>query len=671
MLLAHTQIQATPVILTVQTQSPTHINSHVYPESGPQDSQRQLLGAIEATQSSVVDVENTETLLPYEISHVQNVPTLSLLNTVDFDNVSEVWSFEYETMSLGTQHGQINRYYRVMYFTRSHHTIGASDSANKCLEPGTTYVACLRHLRAEYIVLESGTEALDETPKDRVGNNSWGGFPHFPITSTLESHPLSARQTVSLRIPHAWVRSALARERNSTRADSDSYGEVGSQPALDFGIGMMFMPIPDANTGLTPPNNVLVFDMFTVLENTFEQLAITKRTAYSIATHVSFWTAMADNDHLTRVVTIEYLLDVGHLLTDIKISANEGVIGSGGQMRPVSAQDCAVMQSRIDTMANPHCLARQKLCEPIVLVDGEGANVQTWVTVVFPIPGWHTSEVFQFNTLLYSNLSNANHGSGMLALSTLNFFTSHAPRVECMPATAVSFDATRHVHTELYRGHALQAESITGVFSVFNDTSLSSAEALSTLVLRPDDTPEALAYFQKYTDERLRLDQLYMSHGKIDHVFPSQINNRVQGTGDGRTTLTLDAELLTRCPLLISAPGPEDESPCITTNDWGLTGQKTRIGSSVYYVHQVFGTSNTEAEDLAWLANNVFGTSDPLALKTFRDAVLSRPFLSPSAAQRKPYAAIFWIWPVFLWPNTAPIGLVDKTVISMAWSIAP
>jgi hypothetical protein len=56
----------------------------------------------------------------------------------------------------------------------------------------------------------------------------------------------------------------------------------------------MFLPHAEFNTQQTPPNNVLVFDMFTVLENTFEQ------------------------------ITIEYLLDVGHKLDDIKISTNNG-----------------------------------------------------------------------------------------------------------------------------------------------------------------------------------------------------------------------------------------------------------------------------------------------------------------------------------------------------------
>ena len=224
-----------------------------------------------------------------------------------------------------------------------------------------------------------------------------------------------------------------------------------------------------------------------------------------------------------------------------------------------------------------------------------------------------------------------------------------------------------HVHAELYRGHTLVAERISGMFSVFNDTSLSSTEALTTLVLRPDDSHEALTYFQTYTDERLRLDELYMSHGKLSHSFPSQITNTLQGTGSGRSTLMLDNELLTRCPLLTTAVPPDVQ--CATTQDWDLQGKRARVGSSVFYVHKV--TEDTEAEDLQWLADNVFGPSDPATLQAFRNAVLSRPFATPAAEQRKPYAAIYWIWPVFLWPSSGPIGLVDRTVISLSWSIAP
>jgi hypothetical protein len=84
--------------------------------------------------------------------------------------------------------------------------------------------------------------------------------------------------------------------------------------------------------------------------------------------------------------------------------------------------------------------------------------------------------------------------------STFNFFTSHAPRMSCSPSETVPFDAMQHVRTELYCWHGLVSETIRGTFSVFNNTLISSSEALVTLVLRPDDNTDALAYFEKYTD---------------------------------------------------------------------------------------------------------------------------------------------------------------------------
>jgi hypothetical protein len=140
---------ATPLMLTVQTHSTQHMM-----QLTAQDSQRRLLGAMEATQSSVVDVENVDALLPYEITNVQSVPTLSLLDSLAFDNVTEEWSLTYETMTLYTRaHGQMNSYYRVLYFARAGHDVGASDTANQCLQPGMDYALCLQYLRSDYVVL--------------------------------------------------------------------------------------------------------------------------------------------------------------------------------------------------------------------------------------------------------------------------------------------------------------------------------------------------------------------------------------------------------------------------------------------------------------------------------------------------------------------------------------
>jgi len=37
--------------------------------------------------------------------------------------------------------------------------------------------------------------------------------------------------------------------------------------------------------------------------------------------------------------------------------------------------------------------------------------------------------------------------------------------------------------------------------------------------------------------------------------------------------------------------------------------------------------------------------------------------------QHSAHARTFWIWPLYAWPNEAPVGLKDKTLLSLAWSL--
>jgi hypothetical protein len=372
------QTRAALMLLTRQTQSAENMHSVTHPQAG----QRQLL-TFEATQSSLVDVNEQ-----YVATHVQSVPTLSLLDSIAFDNETESWSFSYETMAVDSSvPGQVNRFYRVLYLTRAGHDVGSSDTGNPCLRAGAAYAECLRALRTDYVVLEDPDAAQDESARDRLETSSWlcaecpaGPAAETSVNVTLEPHAFSATQTLRLRIPHAVIRTALARLRNSTRSDSPAYAELGTQPALDFGVGMMFLPHPDANTAASPPNNLLIFDMFTVLENTFEQLAIMKQTSYSIATHVAFWTAAAQSDPRIRVVSIEYLLDLGHLLTDVKVSVNNGSLAAGGSMVPISPADCAAAQALVDALPDARCIAQTPLCTPTRYVEGSGSPLQTPLT---------------------------------------------------------------------------------------------------------------------------------------------------------------------------------------------------------------------------------------------------------------------------------------------------
>ena len=106
----------------------------------------------------------------------------------------------------------------------------------------------------------------------------------------------------------------------------------------------------------------------------------------------------------------------------------------------------------------------------------------------------------------------------------------------------------QYVVAELCRSHELRVEQIGGSFSVQNETALSMAEWLMTIVIRRQDSDTALEYLDKYPDEHLALDQLYMPHAIHSSVLPHHIHNEAVGVGNGRSKITLDSALLQTCP---------------------------------------------------------------------------------------------------------------------------
>ena len=66
-----------------------------------------------------------------------------------------------------------------------------------------------------------------------------------------------------------------------------------------------------------------------------------------------------------------------------------------------------------------------------------------------------------------------------------------------------------------------------------------------------------------------------------------------------------------------------DVGTCVTTRDWNNDGHVQRIDSTVYYVHRVSleAEDSGATEDLTWLQDNIFGTSDPVMVENFRNQV--------------------------------------------------
>lgn len=642
-------IHANDAIITLQAQSQAQLDA-LFP-NGIDSTQRRRLMSLDATASQVVDVDATP---DYLITQVQSVPTLSLLQAAVFDDASETWTFEYQTMEVdATVPGQLNHYDRILYLTQSNNAVGVTDNTNGCLTRGVTYAECLAILSTDYTVLGAPQVGDSAEGGDRIETDGTGNCNTCSIESNLNPELGSFIQTLTLTVPHSVLRDFVATTSSSTSQ------EFGNQTALKFGIGIVFLPRENTNADSGSATNLLIFDHFMIVENTFSQLAVSKTNSYSVATHVAFSTVTAESNSTARIATIEYLLDKGHVLKNIAASLN----GPNG-MSQITADDCTYMQNILTALPDSTCLTNgRELCTYSIYTEGEGANTQSWVTYSIPIPPWHVADTYEINTLITTNNTVLHNGAGMDVLSPLNFATSHTPRIACKSTTTLSFDVNKHVKVELYRGHGLQVDTVhQGTFTVHNSTSLSMVEALMTVVLRPDDTPEALAYFQEYTDEEVRLDELYMSHALFSNEIPSDIHNRVEGTGNGRSQLVLDSDLTTNCPVRETLN--DAYNLCVTTKDWSLTGKTFRPQDTLYYVHEI----GTEAEDLAWL-DNVFGSSVPDLVSRFREQVLQK--VSEGALDRAPFSKVYWVWPVFQWQNRAVIGLEDTTVVSLAWSVAP
>jgi len=630
------------VLVSVQSQTQEDMDAltaQVDAQAQGNGPSRVTLGAIEATMSRVVDVDD-----PYLVTVPQSVPTLTLLGDISFNAEQQLWTLTYETMRVDPQ-AQINNFNRVLYFTTQNNLV-AGDTRNPCLTAGADDDACLVELASTYAVLGGVLPHAGQDYLTHDGSVHEGCSDVCSITATLTDTPLSARQTLVVTIPHSVVRERLA---TRTVHESPLYGQ---RTQYSFGVGMLFV---------SSGNNMVVFDAFDVIENSHDQVAISKLNSYAVAKHVSFWTEVAAQDPSIRIATVEYLLDKGQTLQAISAAL-------GG--RPLNASDCALMQSRIDALSDPHCITQYQLCKPIIYSAGTGASQQTWASYVLPLPLWHTSEVFKINTLLTTNDTVSN----TKILSTLNFETRSPPQPACENAVPVQFNPMQYVVAELFRGHELRVEEIKGSFSIQNTTAFSMAESLMTVVLRPADTDSAYEYFERYPDERLALDQLYMSHAIHESVLPGHILNQAVGVADGRSAITLDPALVSKCPHETTEVYVSADLECVTTHDWGLQGALARpVSTSAspqcpychYFVRRV---GVDVVGDLNWLRSNIFGSSDPGVVEAFYSRIGS---LVPSAPRNiAKHAATYWVWPLYHWPGRAPVGLKDKTIVSLSWSIS-
>jgi hypothetical protein len=195
-------------------------------------------------------------------------------------------------------------------------------------------------------------------------------------------------------------------------------------------------------------------------------------------------------------------------------------------------------------------------------------------------------------------------------------------------------------------------------------------EALLTLVLHPRDSVASREFFEHFSHETLRLDEVLMSHALSGVELPQMLQNSIVGVSGGRSTIHLDPTLSTLCPAEETGTqfayedgfGATPPAQCVTTLDWQLTHKTRPLSTPGNYF--VFDVDTGEEAAVEWLTSNVVGeTQESVA----RDIYNRTCGLKPTALADR--SRVYWILPIYYWPDQSPIGLKDRTIISISWSI--
>lgn len=615
--------------------------------SGPS---RVTLGAIEATMSRVVDSDS-----PFVVAHPPTVPTLALLQDIAYDKDSASWTLRYRTEQSDAA-DELNHYDRILYATKEG-SAEVGDLHNPCLAQDVTAAACVTALKTSYVA----ADALVAGGGDSLSLTTGSVTPAITVDITTEEN--SSVQTLELNIPHAAIRNHLASE------EVTQHPVLGDQTTWRFGIGMVFMG------SHAEQSNIVLHDTFNLVEISNQLVTVSKSNSYSIAKHVSFYTQRVVDDPATAdtdeseiyVAKVEVMLNDGHSLESIDTTINEVDV--------CSLEGKTTMQTAINNLNNSACITSHPLCEAVTFTSETGGVTRTWVSLVIPLVDVPVPGEVRISALLHSIDTGVSPPTR--SVSSLNFATATPPQDACSPAAFETFNPIEHTTAELYRGVGVVAEPIDGYIAVHQagEESVSTTDSLLTVVIKPKDAT-ALAYMSQFPSERIMLDDVYISHALPEATMPADISNVIHTVSNGRARLLVDDALMQACPEEKAGFVYEDgQFTCVTTHDWGLDGALARPFSKQapdgpeflrYFVFDV--SNNTEADAKLWLQENVVGQISSSAA-AIADSIYTHA-TSRVEGDYAEKAKIYWMWPVYYWPDQSPVGLKDRAVLSLAWSLA-
>lgn len=95
-----------------------------------------------------------------------------------------------------------------------------------------------------------------------------------------------------------------------------------------------------------------------------------------------------------------------------------------------------------------------------------------------------------------------------------------------------------------------------------------------------------------------------------------------------------------------------------------FTGALLRPNSFTHFVYEIDTSDEVQgcAQVVSWLENIVIS-------RDVAEDICSKTFQRLRERNGVQFAKVYYVWPVFYWPDKSPVGLKDTTSISLAWSV--
>lgn len=586
---------------------------------------------VEATISRVVTVENVN------LYSAPPAPMWQVMTGFAWDPSAAQFTVEYEALA-GTAANGLGDYKRVLYFSKHDsvpYAMAAGDGGNICLhESGNSdsdIEECRATLKGNYVSFLGGVDSLNGgLTQDYISETEDGGAEDlFPgIEVVVAPIAQTEKEKISITLSLDAVLGTAAGDPQLGRPDPSS----ASAQYYDVGIGMLFWPSTGSKT--------VIFDEYRLVVDSANTFQVEKLNRYTLAEHVNYQIVQKDGDGsggsaTLRAARIEFLLAVGNVLHQVgadlginmRVKMPSTYCTGEGLPEPcflhADTAMCTALSDRIALFSPSTCFTpHTAICVPQIteITTGSGGSQETrqLIAVTFPIPDVFAAPT-PFNIEIHLSVQTTVVGAAADStplLSLLNFESNVEPQRVCADPTIQDYKPIDFVVGEIFGktdgDNMVRLRQCTGsehcaANALYNDagnplTTQSMIQALAMLVVRPQYTAVARAYFEGQAHEA-RLDDMYIIHqipeaGSVVTDISTHTAAVASATNaDGRAVLNIPTELTTGAPCLLEGPSEtstviESTHTCVTTHDYDASGplERPQTGGKKVYEIQYRGS---------------------------------------------------------------------------------